>query len=330
MKKRLALLSLLLSYMLMLQACGINLAPDFLCIDQVGVQYSDDFCGQPIREEQLGVLRGIPYCAINKDHTLLFWQGEKWCVIAEDVYAAVPLFSGFSYLKENGLFFFDFIEARLICDDAVAMSTDGQAVFYYDNRTHEVCTYDDKQIRSIFSVGEDVYVAVMLVNAKWIVLFTSEETIIYSRDKQEIISMDGELALMDNYDPKTMFLWDDYVFQIGQASLGGRIFDLNLQQVKEIDLGYDLRDHFTTITTLYVDGMIYLSVHSLLNPKYGNELWESTLRIDGTLQTATQICSKFYKNLLCDQNFIYGGTLVHATILGDRPKTEEGAQGTVL
>lgn len=318
MKKWLALLFLLFSYMLMLQACGINCAPDFLYIDQVGSQYSDDFCGQPIREEQLGILRGIPYCAIDKDHTLRFWQDAKWCVIAEDVYAAVPLPSGFSYLKEDGLYFYDFTEARLICDDADALCADGQTVLFYDNQKHEVCAYNGNQIWSILLVGEDVYVASILANAKWLVLSTSEETIVYSRDKQEIISLNGDLALMDNYDPKTMFLWDSYVFQIGQASLGGRIFDLNLQQVKELDLGYDLRDHFTTITTLYADGMIYLSVQSLLNPKYGDELWESTLRIDGTLQTATQICPEFYKNLLCDQELVYGGTLVHATILGDR------------
>ena len=286
--------------------------PDYLEINNVGMQYGEDFGVQPVRSEQIGLTPGGAYCMIDKENTLQLWKEEKSLTVGDDVYCAVPIQTGIAFLADDGVFFYDNNDTACICPDAETLCGDGTAIFYYDSLDHAVYAYDGTQNNRLFSY--DGRVLSMIANANWIVLFSSEDTIAYNRSSSESISLES-IAYPLNIDPNASFLWNNSIIEIGNASMGGTVYDLETHQVKDLNLGCDLREHFTTIASVYSDRTIYLSVSSLLNPKLGDEVWESTMKIDCANMTVTEICPKFYKNLIYDGNNLYGSTITHATKL---------------
>ena len=286
--------------------------PDYLEINNVGIQYGEEFGVQPVRSEQIGLMPNGAYYTIDKDNTLQLWKEEKPITIEDDVYCSVLIQTGIAFLDDGGVYFYDFNNTACICPNAETLCGDGTVIFYYDYLDHAVYACDGAQNRRLFSYDDRVLS--MIANANWIVLFSSEDTIAYNRSTCESISLES----MDyplNIDPNASFLWNNSIIEIGNASLGGTVYDLETQQVKDLNLGCDLREHFTTIASVYSDRTIYLSVSSLLNPKLGDEVWESTMKIDCTNMSVTEICPKFYKNLIYDGNNLYGSTITHATKL---------------
>ena len=96
-------------------------------------------------------------------------------------------------------------------------------IFYYDYLDHAVYACDGAQNRRLFSYDDRVLS--MIANANWIVLFSSEDTIAYNRSTCESISLES----MDyplNIDPNASFLWNNSIIEIGNASLGGTVYDL--------------------------------------------------------------------------------------------------------
>lgn len=286
--------------------------PDYLEINNVGIQYGEDFGVQPVRSEQIGLTPGGTYCTIDKENTLQLWKEDKNYTIGDDVYCAVPIQTGIAFLADDGVYFCDYSNTACICPDAETLCGDGTLFFYYDSLDRAVYSFDGAQNKRLFSYDDSVLS--MIANANWIVLFSSEDTIAFNRSSSESVSLESIVHPL-NIDPNTSFLWNNRIIEIGNASLGGTVFDLETHQVQDLNLGCDLREHFTTIASVYSDRTIYLSVSSLQNPKLDDEEWESTMKIDCTNMTVTEICPKFYKNLIYDGNNLYGSTITHATKL---------------
>lgn len=299
-----------------LQACSLFSIPGYHKIENLQPQMEAKL-GRPVFYIGEFCLNNTNDCyALHFNERLFYYHDGKKTQIEPCVAKMVPLGDGVVYLRQkedkidyrtdNGLYYANQGDCQLVSKNASVFCGDGTHVYYFDKVKKCVFNFDGQNSELLFEVRELEQPRYggnyMLANDSWIILFTYEGTYQYNKKTSELTRP----SFLEDLVYDKALLYDNRLIRIGTPTNGGTIYDLTTGRENVFDLGANFAESSIDMRCASYDDRVFVSISNIT---YEWKEFDYTISIDCKTDTVEVINDRFYENLLCSDEGLYGGTV---------------------
>ena len=260
----------------------------------------------PAQGSGIGVLSGGDCCQLSTSGVLRVASGT----VQSAVTSMLPADDGVLYTVDRTLFYAQREKSTKIAENVTACTAYSGKILY--------CTTE----RELFSYesGRSTRLTVLPDDAFTRQIFAWEDHVVLTTSGGIYVSGDGGDYVMADLlygTPQQFFMYGDYLVIVGDGPSGAIVYDVQLQTVQELDLGWYACEHNNQIAVASDGQWLYLSLYSEIWPQFDREFHTATYRIDPKTWTAEQLSAEFYPGLVCGKDALYGIKKIGATSAGE-------------
>ena len=235
---------------------------------------------------------------LSKDGELKEKTEKYTKTIATGVHAMLPTENGVLYTATNTLYLAQRGETTVVAKNVDDFSYNSSDIIYSTNSGF-LCAWQQGESRLIAEIPDN-YTEQFLANDTFTVWIGSNNSLCFNDkgDPEELPIYSGS--------SNQYFLYQNYLVVVSEGGTGAVACHLETMEIREVDFGWNTNEHDNRISVTCSEDKLYLSIHSELWPKLGEELRTATFCIDPQTWRVEKISEKFYDTLAISDNRLYG------------------------